>query len=53
MDSIKIKIPARWKKTNFDYGDINENDLYQNHHFIRGAKILPLDKLSSKEMYSI
>ena len=41
------------EKTNFNYSDINENDLYQNHHFIRGAKILHLDKLSSKEIYSI
>ena len=25
----------------------------QNHHFIKGARILPLDNLSSKEIYSI
>ena len=37
----------------FDHNDINENDLCQNHHVIKGARILPLDKLSSKEIYSI
>ena len=38
----------------FDYCcDINENDLCQNHHVIKRAKILPLNKLSSKEIYSI
>ena len=37
----------------FDYNDINENDLCQNHHLIKGDRILPLGKLSSKEIYSI
>ena len=40
-------------KTFFDYNDINENDLCQNHHVIKGDRILPLDKSSSKEIYSI
>ena len=38
---------------NFDYSDINENDFCQNNHVIKGARILPLDKLFSKEIYSI
>ena len=46
-------IPPRWKKITFDYSDINENDLCQNHHVIEGARIIPLDKLSSKGIYSI
>ena len=50
---MKNTIPPRWKKITFDYSDINENDLCQNHHVIKGARILPLDKLSSKEIYSI
>ena len=41
------------KKIIFDYSDINENDLCQNHHVIKGARTLPHDKLSSKEVYSI
>ena len=50
---LKHAVPPRWKKIIFDYSDINENDLCQNHHVIKGARILPLDKLSSKEIYSI
>ena len=50
---LKHAIPTRWKKVIFDYNDINENDLCQNHYVIKGARILPLDKLSSMEMYSI
>ena len=41
------------KKIIFDYSDITENDLCQNHDVIKGARILPLDKLSSKEIYSV
>ena len=41
------------KKIIFDYSDITKNDLCQNHHLIKGARILPLDKLSSKKIYSI
>ena len=50
---LKHAIPSRWKKLIFDYSGINENDLYQNHHVIERAGILPLDKLSSTEIYSI
>ena len=50
---LKYAIPPRWKKIIFDYNDINENDLCQNHHVIKGARILPFDKLSSKEIYLI
>ena len=50
---FKHAIPRRWKKIIFDYNDINENDLCQNNHVIKGARILPLDKLFSKEIYSI
>ena len=40
-------------KNFFDHNGINENGLCQNHHLTKGATILPLDKLSSKEIYSI
>ena len=50
---LKHAVPPRWKKIIFDYSDINENDLCQNHHVIKGARTLPHDKLSSKEVYSI
>ena len=50
---MKHAIPPRWEKIIFDYNDINKNNLCQNHQVIKGARILPLDKLSSKEIYSI
>ena len=50
---FKHSIPPRWKKVIFEYSNIKENDLCQNHHGITGTRILPLDKLSSKEIYSI
>ena len=50
---LKHAIFPRWKKIIFDYSDINENNLCQNHHIFRGARILPLAKLSSQEIYSI
>ena len=50
---LKLAIPLRCKKIIFDYKDINENDLCQNHHVIKAAGILPLEKLSPKEKYSI
>ena len=50
---LKDAIPPRWKKVIFDYSNVNENDLSQNHHVIKEARILPLDRLSSKKIYSI
>ena len=50
---LKHAIPPRCKKKFFDYSNINKNDLSQNHHVIKRARILPLDKLSSKEIYPI
>ena len=50
---FKHSISPQWKKVIFDYSNINENDLSQNHHGITGTRILPLDKLFSKEIYSI
>ena len=50
---LKHAVPLRWEKIIFDYKDINENDLCQNHHVIKAARILPLVKLSPKEIYSI
>ena len=47
---LKHAIPPGWKKIIFDYNDINEKDLCQNHHVIKGARTLPLDKLSSKKI---
>ena len=44
----------KWKmeKYNFLLNDNNEKVLCQNHHVVKGARVLPLDKLSSKEIYS-
>ena len=47
---LKHAVPPRWKKTIFDYSDINEKDLWQNHQVIKGTRILPFDKLSSEEI---
>ena len=49
---LKHAILAIWKKLIFDHSDINENDLYQNHHIIIKA-ILSFNKISSKKIYSI
>ena len=53
MGSVKICNSSEMEKNFFDYSNIKENDVCQNHHVITGAKILPLNKLSSKEIYSI
>ena len=50
---LKHAISPRWKKIIFDYSNIKENNVFQNHHVITEARILPLNKLSSKEIYSI
>ena len=50
---LKHAIPPRWKKLIFAYSNIKDNDVCQNYHVITGARILPLNKLSSKETYSI
>ena len=49
---MKKAIPPRWKQIIFDHSDINQNDLCQNHQVIKGARILPFEKLFSKEIYS-
>ena len=33
--------------------DVDKKNFYQNHHIIKGARILSSDKISSKEIYSI
>ena len=53
MGSIKICNSFETKIFFFDYSNINENDLCQNHHVIKGAGIVPPHKLSSREVYSI
>ena len=50
---MKHAIPPRWKKFFFDCGNINESDLCQNHHVIKGARIVSPDKLSSKKISSV
>ena len=42
---------AKLKKIIFDYRDINESDVCQDRR--KAARVLPLDKLSSEEIYSI
>ena len=53
VGSIETCNSSEMEKIIFDYNDNNENDLCQNHHVIKGARTLPLDKLSSKEIYSV
>ena len=50
---LKHAIPTRWKTLIFNYSNIDEEDLCQNHHVSKGARVLPTDKLSSMEIYSI
>ena len=50
---LKHAVSPRWKQIIFDYSDINENGLCQNHRVVKGARILPFDKLFSKEIYSM
>ena len=45
---LKQAIPARWKNLIFEYSDANGNGIYQNHHVIKGARIISLGKLFSK-----
>ena len=42
-----------WKTLISNYSDIDEKNLCQNHHVIKGARIVSTNKLSSKEIYSI
>ena len=49
---MKHSIPPRWKKIDFDYGDINENETYAKIITLsKEIEFLPLDKLSSQEIY--
>ena len=50
---LKHAISARWKTLNSNYSDIDEENLCQNHHVIKGARIFSTNKFSSKEIYSI
>ena len=53
MVQLKHEIPTRWKTLISNYSDIDEKILYQNHHIIKGARIVPTEKLSCKEIYLI
>ena len=50
---LKHAIPTRWKTLISNYSDNDEENLCQNHHIIKGARIFSADKLSSKEIYSV
>ena len=52
-DQLKHAIRPTWKRIISDYSDVNQNDLFQNHHVIKGARILPVDKFFSEEIHSI
>ena len=43
----------RWKTLMSNHSHVNKHNLYQNHHVIKGARILSADKISCKEIYSI
>ena len=48
---LKHEIPTRWKTLISDYSDLDEENLYQNHHVIKELEcFLPLP---SMEIYSI
>ena len=53
VEIFEICNSSEKKKKLFDYSNIKENGVCQNHHIITGARILPFDKLSSKEICSI
>ena len=46
-------MPLSWKTLISNYSDTDEEDLCQNHHANKGARILSTDELSSKEIHSI
>ena len=48
---LKHAIPTRWKTLISNYSNVDEKNLYQNHHVIKGARILYTEKLSSKKIY--
>ena len=50
---LKYAIPPRWKKIIYDCSNIKENNICHNYHVITRGRILPLKKLSSKEICSI
>ena len=47
---IKHAVPTRWKTLISNYSDIDEENLCQNHHVTKEARILSTNKLSSKEI---
>ena len=43
-------ISAKWKTLISNYSDIDDKNLHQNHHIIKGTRILSTNKLTSKEI---
>ena len=52
-DKCELTMPLSWKTLISNYSDTDEEDLCQNHHANKGARILSTDELSSKEIHSI
>ena len=50
---LKHAIPTRLKALISNDSDIDKKTLYRNNHVIKGARILPTTKLSSKEIHLI
>ena len=50
---LKHAAPTRSKTLIYNYSNIDEENLSQNHHVIIVARVLSTSKLSSKEIYSI
>ena len=48
---IVKSIPKKWKNTIFN--DFQENDVIKEQHLFFHARILPLDKLTSKQIYVV
>ena len=53
VGSVETCNLSEMEKKIFDYSNIKESDVCQNHHVITEARILLLNKLSSKEICSV
>ena len=49
---LKYAIPNKWE-ISIKLSSVNVNDLVQDHHLIKGARILAPTKLASKDLFSI
>ena len=49
-----MQIPLIWKqKINNSEKNVGKNDVIQDHHLIRNTRVITLDKLTAREIYSV